>query len=417
MQRWFLLFSAFCAAAEELTHEELLLARARVVAAANLTKLPNYTCVETIERTTRRAPGRRFELIDMVRVEVALVDGKELFSWPGAKQFADTDITDMVTGGAIGSGAFAQFARSVFLTRDPAFTHAGETKVDGRDALRWDFRVPQFRSGYRLRVQRDSAIVGYHGSFWVSPVTLDLIRLQVFADDIPPRLKIRSADSSTDYAKVRIGERDFLLPQRSELNLADSDGSESRNRTRFTGCRQYTGESKLSFADPADETAGTGAIREVTLPAGLSIAAALETPVLFGRSAVGDPVTAAVKSDVKRDGKVAIPKGALMHGRLTLLREQNLRTNGYVVGIHFFAIEWPGHSAKAQVELDNIPGVFMRMGVGGSGGAVLERQTRQALLHVAVPGSVFFVKGANMELRRGTLMQWSTRVPPENNTQ
>ena len=35
-------------------------------------------------------------------------------------------------------------------------------------------------------------MVGYHGTFWVDPSSMDLIRLEVYADDIPRNLEIEA---------------------------------------------------------------------------------------------------------------------------------------------------------------------------------------------------------------------------------
>src|SRR4051812_23135732 len=88
--------------------------RARYHMSQMLTNLPNYTCLQTIERTQRMAPRKKPSLLDVVRIEVALVDGKELFSWPGSGKFVDTEIGEMVRGGAIGTGSFGLHAKSVF---------------------------------------------------------------------------------------------------------------------------------------------------------------------------------------------------------------------------------------------------------------------------------------------------------------
>src|SRR4051812_25548544 len=148
------------AVTEDVPRDVLLLARARAHMSHLLMRLPNYTCLQTIERT-RRSPGRRMELVDVVRVEVALVDGRELFAWPGSKKFEDTEIIDMVKGGAIGNGNFALHAKAVFQSNTPRFTFVGERiREDGRKTLRWDFTVPQISSGYMLRQGRNQAVVG-----------------------------------------------------------------------------------------------------------------------------------------------------------------------------------------------------------------------------------------------------------------
>src|SRR5689334_1179660 len=112
------------------THAQGLLEKIRIQMIDNLMHLPNYTCLQTIERTRRRAPARRFELVDMIRLEVALVNGHELFSWPGAGKFDDKEIADLVPGGAIGNGNFALHAKSVFQG-NPRYRYAGEEAAGG----------------------------------------------------------------------------------------------------------------------------------------------------------------------------------------------------------------------------------------------------------------------------------------------
>ncbi len=66
-----------------------LLSQIKAKMADNLSRLPNYTCLQTIERSHRDARKKRFERQDLVRLEVALVGGRELFAWPGAPMLHD----------------------------------------------------------------------------------------------------------------------------------------------------------------------------------------------------------------------------------------------------------------------------------------------------------------------------------------
>jgi hypothetical protein len=88
---------------QELPFETLQLSRIRNQMGDRLRRQPNYTCVETVERSTRSGPKKNFQLRDTLRMEVALADGKEMFAWPGAKKFEATDLSDMVKDGAIGN--------------------------------------------------------------------------------------------------------------------------------------------------------------------------------------------------------------------------------------------------------------------------------------------------------------------------
>ena len=69
----------------QLAPDVALLARIRTHMLETLERQPNYTCVETVERSRRAAAARRFQLQDTLRLEVALVEGHEMFGWPGSK--------------------------------------------------------------------------------------------------------------------------------------------------------------------------------------------------------------------------------------------------------------------------------------------------------------------------------------------
>ena len=387
---------------------------------ANLSRLPNYTCLQTIERKVRRAPSRRYELVDMVRLEVALVNGKELFSWPGAGNFEDKEISQIVSGGAIGNGTFAMHAKSIFQSRNARITYVGAVTRNNRAVLQWDYEVPKLLSGYTLRSGSREAIVGYHGTIWVNPETLDLLRLEVEADNIPPELHMARAMDSVDYMRAEIGGQSFLLPQSAELKMVDEGNSESVNVTRFTGCRQYSGESVLVFSDPApDGGTAAAALKAIEVPGGLLLEVALETPIASATSATGDPVTAVLRKAVKKSGAVIAPKGALLHGRITTLRRENgPRSAYYVVGLEFFEMEFPGAKGAIQTELDQI--VAAGGAISGPGatrfGAHVRMNAGMAQIGQAkldLPGSVFFIGGDSFKLARGLLMFWRTQSPSE----
>ncbi|MGH9665170.1 MAG: hypothetical protein ACRD9L_12160, partial [Bryobacteraceae bacterium] len=301
----------------------LQLSRIKRRMAGNLQHEPDYTCVETIERSQRLKPSRRFELLDVLRLEVALVSGTEMFAWPGAGKFEYGDPRKFIGSGAIGNGYFALHARAVFLSSAPLFTYGGEEQLAGRRAVRYDYRIALLSSGYHLKSAGKDVAVAYHGSFWADAETLDVLRLTVDADDIPVALNLARADTLIDYQRMKIGESGFLLPVVSDLVLTDFAGNDNRNRMRFTSCRQYTGGSVLSFADPPPDTpqpAAASGPREIRLPRGLWIETTLERKIDSRRAAVGDHVDAIVSRSIKRHGHVVIPKGARLAGRLTRLQ-------------------------------------------------------------------------------------------------
>src|SRR2546427_797420 len=94
-------FAAVCAAQSALPPERARLVQIRQRMKQNQERVPNYTCLETITRARRpsralvisaKGGSGRFLRHDIVRLEVAEVDGKEFFAWPGARNFAETEM-------------------------------------------------------------------------------------------------------------------------------------------------------------------------------------------------------------------------------------------------------------------------------------------------------------------------------------
>src|SRR5258707_15565042 len=118
-----------------------LLDRVRLKVRENLTRLPNYTCIETIERAQRRKSTDKFAISDTIRLEVAYVEGKELFGWPGAEKIEEPDIRKFVRG-SIGNGDFPIPPKNIFFTRSATIHLAGEAELEGKHALRFEFGLP-----------------------------------------------------------------------------------------------------------------------------------------------------------------------------------------------------------------------------------------------------------------------------------
>jgi hypothetical protein len=325
-----------------------LLARIQTNMSDVLLRQPNYTCTETVERT-RQPAGSRSGIEDTLRLEVALVEGKEMFAWPGSTQFEDRDLRELVSTGMFGNGNFAIFARILFLTKAPEFGDGHEAMLEGRAAVRYDFQVRRSDSGYHLRVDNRDAVVGFHGSVYADPATLDVRRVEVLADDIPPDLNLLRAETAVDYSRVRIGEEEFLLPVHSESTMA-SPTVVSRNWLRFVSCRRFTGESTLTFDEPVldDSAAAHSTPEEVELPAGLTVQ--LEMPALdLMQAAVGDAIQAVMTADLRSHRQMLAPKGATARGRIVQLDRDR---SGFVLRIDFQDLDWPGGHARLKLSFD-----------------------------------------------------------------
>lgn len=365
------------------------LARLREHALAQLRRQPDYTCVETVERSERPAVNRKFNSLDKIRFEVALIDGKEMFGWLGAEKFDDTDLRHFVRNGAIGTGDFALHARAIFGNANTSFFDRGEAD----SALRYDFEIPQSASFYKIRVASHEAVVGYHGSVLADPKTLDLRRIDVIADRIPAALGLASAENRLTYDRVKIGASDFLLPSSGELVMTDSNGEQHRNAIRFSACREFAGESTLRFDDGSGPSAA--APQEVTLPADLGLQLSLLDDVDTAHAAIGDPVRARLENDIKEEGRVVFKKGAVVIGRITRLDKF---ANYTALGLSFTEIETNTVRAHFHAVLEQVPQEWFLA-------PRLERTAARS-----DPGEgILTLHSGRVRLGRGILMFWRTR--------
>ena len=401
-----------------LSADQILLARIKERMRQNLQRVPNYTCVESIQRSKRQPWPRGLSFADSLRVEVALVDGKELFSWPGTGQFEEKGLGELVGSGTTTTGDFALHARTVFFSEAPTFQYAGEESMASRRAVRFDYRVSSLISDYRIQIGDRGAVAGSFGSFWADRESLDLIRLDVHADELPADLRVAEATTEVEYGRVQVGDSDFLLPKTVQFVLRHDSGEESRNRTAFSGCRQYVAQSEISFADAAEHPAAgdgphSGKDAGIGLPAGLLLAVRLKTPIDAKKSA-GDPVAATLERAVRQDGKLLLPRGALINGRIRRLEKYGGVSDYYVVGLEFFSVE----SADGLVRLSagiQEAGSPQRVELGSAGlrgGASTSYETPTLQIVSDSPGvGAFIVPGGSLRLLPGFRTVWKTVAP------
>src|SRR5262249_40405716 len=122
-----------------------------------------------------------------------------------------------------------------------------EEQVDGRDVLRYDFKIPENRSGYVLSSPTGRAVVGQRGSYWADAKSLELLSVEARAVDIPFSLGILDLTNRIEYQRVPLGTSEVLLPKHAQTLIKNFDGTQKRNEMAFSGCREYKSESTIRF--------------------------------------------------------------------------------------------------------------------------------------------------------------------------
>ena len=401
---------------------ETLLARFKHQIQQVLSQVPNYTCLETIQRSVQKRRANAFSPLDTVLLEVSIVADKELMAWPSERRFEEGDLSSFASGGMIGSGVFASLAHNVFLLDTTAIQYYGDEEVSGRMLARFNFRVPEVWSGYQIQANGSSAKVGTSGSFWIDPASLELVRMEVRADDIPAALGIERTATVIDYAPMRIGNSDILLPQAAKILLTLLTGEVRRNDIQFSHCHEYLTESTIRFDMPDTAPALPAQQRQtVDLPAGLTVSIELEAAVDSATAHVGDLLRGHVTSGVRRKGKTIIPKGAIVTGRVRGL--ERLRAPGPVIEltIEIAELEWENSSAQFYGELlpsgSGRDGQNLLLNLPSSNGGVPDvvssaGNPTETVHAPQIPGTgVLHMTGTRFHIAAGFRMDWRTLEP------
>src|SRR5215831_18584581 len=80
-----------------------------------LKRLPNYVCLETVDRFEKRPGAKAFQRYDTLKLQVAVVDGDELMAQADAPQLDSNNPNRFSRGGALGTGIFSSFVFNVFV--------------------------------------------------------------------------------------------------------------------------------------------------------------------------------------------------------------------------------------------------------------------------------------------------------------
>jgi hypothetical protein len=332
--------------------------KARTKVLDNAKRMPRYTCVETVDRTQyaptvdgngrcemvvamrRLSPAKGAMLLrDRLRLDVAVVDGGEIFSWAGARKFETHEI-DKLVGGVSGSGEFGGFLRSVFGDEPDQIRFLGRRN----DSMAFDYNVPLEKSTYQYRTSGPQHTVPFRGSFLIDPTDAELEQLKVEVDQFAPADGACRAEHTMNYQRVKIGSGEFMLPEVSTMDVLYRTGGASLNETHFSDCREYVGESTIRF-DDADDPATAAAVKAASqpLPPKVRLQVGLAKPVDTTIAAAGDAIDGVLLKDAgdKKTGVVA-HAGDRLHGRILRLQQYMTPTPRWFFVVRFDSIERSG---------------------------------------------------------------------------
>ncbi len=317
-------------------HDELLTRVTAKVKAAT-SRLANYMCTETVERaqfdldnifdrsasceSILTTPKPTHETTsDRLRLDVGIGAKGEMFSWAGENRFHDLNVGELVREGAISNGSFTSLLKIIFDGDPAVFFYQGEKTEGDRTYASYSFRVALDVSHYKF-TKRTTATTAYEGTFLVDPKTADLVRLIVRTKDLPIDTGACQATTTLQYRQPQMKDAEFMLPAYAGLRIVNTDGSESNNRTVFSNCHEFLGESTLSFGATSAQPSARPPTPPIAIPDGITFEIALTEDVDTATAAVGDPIRARLAGPLRgSSSKVLVPAGTPVTGRVVEMR-------------------------------------------------------------------------------------------------
>jgi hypothetical protein len=152
-----------------------------------------------------------------------------------------------------GSWSTGEFASTLLDVLSPAtnaaFRFRRQSAVSGVQARVYDFEVEQAHSHWRVQAESQSINPAYQGSLWLDPESGRVLRIEMQARSLPKDFPFDTVESAVDYAKVRIGTREFLLPAHAEsLSCQRGTPNCSRNIIDFRNYHKYDAASSIEFS-------------------------------------------------------------------------------------------------------------------------------------------------------------------------
>ncbi len=333
-----------------------MLEKARDKMLSEIPTRPRYTCVETIDRSyfsrrsllasppscerlsADRTAGRanlRLDATDRLRVEVAVTQGTEIYSWTRPASFSYS-LEQILQFGPTGTGAFAAYLIDIFNNPSVRF----RTLETGRENLEYAFRVPIEASRLLIKAGTQCRSAGYNGSFAIDPSSLEMRRFTMESDELPPETSLCQVSTTNEYQADKTW--DLLLPSVSRSHDILRDATETELITTFSDCRESPPPPSLP------EAAQDLALPQQTLDLVLS------TSIDPATAAAGDVIAARLTEPILRpkSSEVLAPAGSTVTGRIVQVEHRLHPKNDFVVSLAFDRVQVDGKYFKLRVKSD-----------------------------------------------------------------
>jgi hypothetical protein len=189
--------------------------------------------------------------------KLTFFDHKENYELYMYKDTAVVAKTTESLGGSRSTGEWASLLAQIFepSTRT-SFQWVAWKTVRGKPAYEYQYSVERQYSHETIsHGDKERIIAGFRGSVFIQKGVNAVLRVTV-TPDIPPYFPVQDVDQVVDYDYQEVGDRQFLLPLKSTVQMRDGHIG-SRNEIRWRSYRKYSADATINFdeSDTEDKNA------------------------------------------------------------------------------------------------------------------------------------------------------------------
>ncbi len=225
-----------------------MIASARESALLYARSLPNFMCLEAIDRADDRKGAGSWKHLDSIVELLRYQDRAEdrtVLQVDGEKSSLHVDDLE----GARSNGEFGSVLQAIFEPDAEArFTWQKTEEREGDLVHVFAYSVDLKHSSYYVSDHRGARTrAAFHGLIFVDDHTRAVRRLVAQTEGMPRTFGIRSSWIAMNYDYVAINRHDYLLPTAGEVGMVQDKGKVVRNELRFSDYRRFGSRSKINY--------------------------------------------------------------------------------------------------------------------------------------------------------------------------
>jgi len=235
---------------------ETLISRVRQSVEEQFENLPSLRAKQVTSMFKSTSKPLKWAPDGVVTDEVAYEDNREAYSDLTVNGKQLTGAPDTVTSDFMGSidkawstGDFKTISQCVFSElADADFTPAGTIQSNRETLDVFDFRGRRSSGCIGINFRSEITYPAFKGSMQVRPKTGEIVHVELEAAEIPRAFPLDRAERWVDFAAVRIGAADYVLPKTAYwFGCFRNTYSCFLNRIDFRDYRRFEADSSVQF--------------------------------------------------------------------------------------------------------------------------------------------------------------------------